>query len=218
MKKRPQQKAQSKQLLTRQFLLKNLPIAEGQIADVKIEATWTTPDGKHHAIVTAEILEDPNFQMNIETGEGSDNAQQAVNNAAEEFVFVEGKHMSVKVDSVWQTPDGKWHASVSLQEQPQDQLKDGEVNPNARDDLSENDIGIAHDDITQAKGEGDDVLELTPDMEEAKDELEDDYNHAAHRDVQGQNNNPEQKPKNDKDGYNSEGLRPPKPDTPDNKA
>lgn len=188
----------------------NLPIAEGQIVEVTIVATWTTPDGQHHALVTAEVFEDPDFQLEIQSEDGAENAQQAIENSISESPFLEDATISVKIESVWQTPDGKWHANVSLDAAPEEKLKDGgnvnlEKNNVAESHVSP-DIKTTNDGLTDNDPKIDSsALELTPAMASAEEELEKDFD--VSRDPNSKRSQDLKDRPKPEGGYHSEGLR-----------
>jgi len=138
----------------------------------------------------------------VETDGQSENPEQAIAEAAltpDTIPFEEGDVVEVKIEATWTTPDGKHHAKLpaELQENP--------------------DIEVAHDGLTDNDPENLDssALELTPDMAEAEEEFEHDFDES--RDPNSKRSQDLKDEPAPKEGYNSEGLRRKKQPKPDKK-
>jgi len=170
----------------------------------------------------------------VETDGQSENPEQAIAEAAltpDTIPFEEGDVVEVKIEATWTTPDGKHHAKVSLVKQTKpgnddrNLAKTNNVNENFADnldklpaELQENpDIEVAHDGLTDNDPENLDssALELTPDMAEAEEEFEHDFDES--RDPNSKRSQDLKDEPAPKEGYNSEGLRRKKQPKPDKK-
>jgi hypothetical protein len=156
-----------------------------------------------------------NITLYVETDGTSDSPEKAIAEAAvhtpDSIPFDEGELVEVKIEATWTTPDGNHHARVSVMKKPDptfdDRRQEAGANPMKQepDDFLDNeDVEMAHDHLTDPENSDDDVLELTPAMEHAEDEFEDNFHHASHRNAQG---GPDEEISFEKEGYNSEGLR-----------
>jgi len=180
----------------------------------------------------------------VETDGQSENAVGAIEDAAvskDSIPFDEGDIVEVQIDATWTTPDGKHHARVSLiktQKPVLDEKQMAQSADNANhapaNNLSEPpepeqseespDVEVAHDGLTDNDPNNTEssALELTPDMQDAEEELEDDFQDARNphsernkalkdkpesdRDVEAEEESQYEKEKRELE-HNSEGLR-----------
>ncbi len=152
--------AQSKQLRKRHLSPDTIPFEEGDVVEVKIDATWTTPDGKHHARVSLVKQTKP---------------------------VLDEQQLGKSADNINAPPvENKNEIPPALQENP--------------------DVVVAHDGLTDNDpSEDSSALELTPEMERAEQELENDFDES--RDPNSRRSQDLKDEPAPEEGYNSEGLR-----------
>jgi len=189
----------------------SIPFEEGDVIEVKIEATWTTPDGKHHAKVSLVKQSNPKL---TDGDKGLDkspsNEEQDLDDEPEQ---VSGNHEYAADDNI------NTENQLSKDDSPSDNVEEAlaavvaaqNVNQELTDVSSESpkdlDIVVAHDGLTDndPKNLESSALELTPDMAAAEMELEHDF--AESRDPNSQRSRDLKDEPSPEEGYNSEGLR-----------